>query len=132
VAEGATPVDRLLDLLERHGDKSLDDLCTAIEKAFKHGPRSKRPALQAANAQVHAHTMALKAAEHSDEAFASVLDRIRTDSSIRVADVKAIANGYRNARSNYRSKADALSAVEKTRLSKRRDAVKVKRVRELF
>jgi hypothetical protein len=111
----------------------MDAACDVLERSFKkrssRGAKSIAPP-NATNA-VQEYVALLREAAHEDD-FERAVQHLTADKTLRASDVKAIANGYRATTSNFRSKSDAISAIRRTRATKRRDIAKARQIRDLF
>ncbi|HWK38094.1 MAG TPA: hypothetical protein VNR88_04190 [Hyphomicrobium sp.] len=117
----------------------FDDLdLAAVSDALKkiqQKPAAKT-AKKRANASINEAVVAKYINEFRDaqtpESVSSILRRLKSDKQVKVAEAKAIANGFRGFEAKFGSKKEALDAIEARALTDIRAQNRSDRIREIF
>jgi hypothetical protein len=129
----ADELDGFLASLEEHDASELRALTvSSTKKRAKATATKKSTSIKPTVTNAASYVTRLRATEDWPVEFASVINDLRTDKGARVGDIKAIANEYRGVEDRYKTKADALSAIEKHQLSRARGRTRQQHIREIF
>lgn len=124
--------DNFLALLEVHDPSDLSTLALSPTKRRAKSTTNGRNSVKPSAADAPGYVRRLKETEDRPAEFASVISDLRSDKRARVADVKTIANDYRGVEDRYKTRADALLAIEKHQLSRARGRTRQQHIRDIF
>lgn len=131
-SEATGPYVRLLEILRKNDNRSLDELCDILDNAFAdRRSRQKKIAPSGLSQAVDSYAVALRSAQDTAR-LEEVLNQLAGDRSLNAAEVKAVANAYRGTATRFASKSDAIAAIRKRHQMGQRDIAKSAQVKEIF
>ncbi len=107
----------LSELLEGHDDRSIAEFFASLNKKPLTG-----------QALIQQYVSRLESAGTDELAFGGIFSELRSNKSIKKAEADAIAAGYTKGRSKWRTKTDAIKAIETTFRERAYQAVKMRQV----
>lgn len=125
-------LEKLINALERNGDRTLSDLVRVIDKAW---PKPKAPAKKTTPAPAINPSIwvsRLNEARGDSSSFETLLQSLAKSKQLKATDVVAIANGFRSTTKNYRSKSAAIEDIRKAWMEDRRDSEKAQKTEGIF
>jgi hypothetical protein len=127
-------VAAFLSALEPYDDLELPAIVDALTKGQARRSKSRTPRAPPAenSAAISTYVSRLSASKESQEEFNEVVGQLKADKALKVADIKAIANGFRGVSDTYKNKREAMLAIENRQLSESRGRSRQERIREIF
>jgi ribosomal protein L16 Arg81 hydroxylase len=125
----APDVINLLDRLLPFDDADLSQLKITATAKPKASPARM---IEQSSTSVAEYIAALHDVASDKNAFEQLLGKLRTDKTLKVQDLKAIANGYRNVSGTYKSKSDTLNAITQAWLALDKSKSRLSRIRDIF
>jgi len=121
----------LIDVLERNEQRPVSDLVRVLQKSWP-PPKAQKPKTPTIAADPSAFVKRLDAARDNPAEFQSLLAELLKSKALKAGDVAAIANRFRGSSKKYKTRMMAVEDVKKTWLEDRRDAEKIKKIKEVF
>jgi hypothetical protein len=123
----------LVEILGRNGERSIGDLVKVIDKAWPKpkAPQKKKTAVVTPVDQ-SVWVAKLQRARGDAPAFEALLIELAKSKQLKLADVVAIANGFRSTTKVYRAKSAAVEDIRKSWMQEQRDNEKARKADDIF